>query len=203
MTLRSTLTLLAVSFAAALPPYATPANAEEAAAPAEPPTLETVATAADLVALVQVRDTDYRTQRDIPVSGSAFLRILIAYKADRDEVRALHDAAGIPFVEVFVDCALDEAERRDPKGLYAKARAGEIRNFDASEFIPAKDARKMDAFMHYGIAACKQAIADSGIEVTDRNTAPRVSEISVIVPTVERGLRVFTRCSSATAGGIP
>jgi adenylylsulfate kinase len=51
------------------------------------------------------------------------------YKADRDEVRALHDAAGIPFVEVFVDCALDEAERRDPKGLYAKARAGEIRNF--------------------------------------------------------------------------
>ena len=51
------------------------------------------------------------------------------YKADRDEVRALHDAAGIPFVEVFVDCALDEAERRDPKGLYAKARAGEIKNF--------------------------------------------------------------------------
>ena len=51
------------------------------------------------------------------------------YKADRDEVRALHDAAGIPFVEVFVDCALDEAERRDPKGLYKKARAGEIRNF--------------------------------------------------------------------------
>ena len=51
------------------------------------------------------------------------------YKADRDEVRALHEAAGIPFVEVFVDCSLDEAERRDPKGLYAKARAGEIKNF--------------------------------------------------------------------------
>jgi adenylylsulfate kinase len=51
------------------------------------------------------------------------------YKADRDEVRALHAATGIPFVEVFVDCTLDEAERRDPKGLYAKARAGEIKNF--------------------------------------------------------------------------
>ena len=51
------------------------------------------------------------------------------YKADRDEVRALHEAAAIPFVEVFVDCTLDEAERRDPKGLYAKARAGEIKNF--------------------------------------------------------------------------
>jgi bifunctional enzyme CysN/CysC len=33
------------------------------------------------------------------------------------------------FIEVFVDVALAEAERRDPKGLYAKARAGELRNF--------------------------------------------------------------------------
>ncbi len=51
------------------------------------------------------------------------------YKADRDEVRALHDAANLKFVEVHVDCALDVAERRDPKGLYKKARAGEIKNF--------------------------------------------------------------------------
>jgi len=51
------------------------------------------------------------------------------YRADRDEVRALHAESGYPFVEVFVDCALEEAERRDPKGLYKKARAGEIKNF--------------------------------------------------------------------------
>ena len=51
------------------------------------------------------------------------------YKADRDEVRALHEAANLPFVEVFVDCSLSVAEERDPKGLYKKARAGEIRNF--------------------------------------------------------------------------
>lgn len=51
------------------------------------------------------------------------------YKADRDQVRALHEAANIQFVEVFVDCALDVAEERDPKGLYKKARAGEIKNF--------------------------------------------------------------------------
>ena len=50
-----------------------------------PPSLSELATAADLVALAQVRDTDYRRQRDIPVSGSAFLRILIAYKSDRDD----------------------------------------------------------------------------------------------------------------------
>ena len=52
---------------------------------ATPPSLSELAAAADLVALAQVRDTDYRRQRDIPVSGSAFLRILIAYKSDRDD----------------------------------------------------------------------------------------------------------------------
>jgi len=51
------------------------------------------------------------------------------YREDRNTVRALHEAAGMPFIEVFVDCALQEAEKRDPKGLYKKARAGEIKNF--------------------------------------------------------------------------
>jgi adenylylsulfate kinase len=51
------------------------------------------------------------------------------YKGDRDEVRELHEKAGLEFVEVFVDCSLAVAEERDPKGLYKKARAGEIKNF--------------------------------------------------------------------------
>ncbi len=51
------------------------------------------------------------------------------YMEDRDEVRALHHAAGLYFVEVFVDCSLEVAEQRDPKGLYKKARAGQIKNF--------------------------------------------------------------------------
>ena len=51
------------------------------------------------------------------------------YKADRDQVRALHEAAGMDFIEIYVDCSLEAAESRDPKGLYKKARAGEIKNF--------------------------------------------------------------------------
>jgi len=51
------------------------------------------------------------------------------YRADRREVRTLHEAANLKFVEVFVDCSLEVAEDRDPKGLYKKARAGEIKNF--------------------------------------------------------------------------
>ena len=51
------------------------------------------------------------------------------YRADRDLVRELHEAAGMQFIEVHVDVPLDVAESRDPKGLYKKARAGEIPNF--------------------------------------------------------------------------
>ena len=51
------------------------------------------------------------------------------YSEDRNEVRILHDDADLKFIEVFIDCPLEIAEGRDPKGLYKKARAGEIKNF--------------------------------------------------------------------------
>jgi adenylylsulfate kinase len=51
------------------------------------------------------------------------------YAVDRDTVRKLHEDSGFKFIEVYVDCSVTEAERRDPKGLYRKARAGEIENF--------------------------------------------------------------------------
>ncbi|MFT4918613.1 MAG: adenylylsulfate kinase, partial [Zhongshania aliphaticivorans] len=51
------------------------------------------------------------------------------YRADRDIVRELHVAGDMDFIEVHVDVPLAVAEERDPKGLYKKARAGEIKNF--------------------------------------------------------------------------
>jgi adenylylsulfate kinase len=51
------------------------------------------------------------------------------YRADRDLVRRLHAESDMEFIEVYVDVPLEEAEKRDPKGLYKKARAGEIKNF--------------------------------------------------------------------------
>ncbi|MFV0257223.1 MAG: adenylyl-sulfate kinase [Acidimicrobiales bacterium] len=56
----------------------------------------------------------------------AIVPLISPYRAGRDLARRLHDAAGLGFVEVFVDTPLDECERRDPKGLYAKARRGEL-----------------------------------------------------------------------------
>jgi bifunctional enzyme CysN/CysC len=62
-------------------------------------------------------------------SGTVAIASLVSpYRDERDRVRALHEEAGIPFYEVFVDTPLEECERRDPKGLYAKARAGEIKD---------------------------------------------------------------------------
>jgi adenylylsulfate kinase len=50
-------------------------------------------------------------------------------RADRDAARKVHDEAKLPFIEVFVDTPIEECEKRDPKGLYKKARAGEIKGF--------------------------------------------------------------------------
>lgn len=46
---------------------------------------------------------------------------------------------------------------------------GAVKGFDVSEVLTPKDARKMDPFMHYGIAASNQALADSGLEITEEN----------------------------------
>jgi 3-oxoacyl-[acyl-carrier-protein] synthase II len=46
---------------------------------------------------------------------------------------------------------------------------GSVRDFDVTEYISAKDAKKMDLFIHYGLAAGIQAVRDSGLEVTEEN----------------------------------
>src|SRR5664279_3623573 len=59
----------------------------------------------------------------------AIVPLISPYVADRERVRARHEAGGLRFFEVFVDTPIEECERRDPKGLYAKARAGELKHF--------------------------------------------------------------------------
>jgi adenylylsulfate kinase len=51
------------------------------------------------------------------------------YRKDRDVVRSLHVAGKLPFIEVHVNTPIATCEQRDPKGLYKKARAGELKNF--------------------------------------------------------------------------
>ena len=59
----------------------------------------------------------------------ALVPVISPYRADRDRAREIHERAGLDFHEVFVDTPLEVCEQRDPKGLYVKARAGEIKGF--------------------------------------------------------------------------
>lgn len=97
------------------------------------------------------------------VSTSAFIS---PYIADRDVAREIHKKAGIPFVEVHVDVPLEVAEQRDPKGLYKKARKGEIKNFtgiDDPYEAPTKPEIKIDT-SKLNVNECAQAILDYLVE---------------------------------------
>src|SRR5271166_3440438 len=59
----------------------------------------------------------------------AMTSFISPYRKDRDIVRALHVAGKLPFIEVYVNTPIATCEQRDPKGLYKKARAGELKNF--------------------------------------------------------------------------
>jgi bifunctional enzyme CysN/CysC len=59
----------------------------------------------------------------------ALISIISPCAEDRELIRVLHEEAGLPFMEVFMDTPLEECERRDPKGLYVRARAGQLPGF--------------------------------------------------------------------------
>ena len=65
----------------------------------------------------------------------AITSFISPYRADRDLARQFHEAerpggeTGVPFIEVWIDVPVEVAEQRDPKGLYKKARAGQIPEF--------------------------------------------------------------------------
>jgi adenylyl-sulfate kinase len=56
----------------------------------------------------------------------ALVSVVSPYEAGRAQARALHEREGLPFLEVWLSTPLAECERRDPKGLYARARRGEL-----------------------------------------------------------------------------
>ncbi|MGW0039207.1 adenylyl-sulfate kinase [Gordonia sp. NPDC003376] len=59
----------------------------------------------------------------------AIVSLISPFAGERVRAREIHAERGLPFHEIFIDTPLDECERRDPKGLYAKARRGEISQF--------------------------------------------------------------------------
>ena len=59
----------------------------------------------------------------------ALIALICPFDEDRRLIRTLHTESGLPYAEIFVDTSLEECERRDPKGLYARARSGQLPGF--------------------------------------------------------------------------
>ena len=76
-----------------------------------------------------VRRTAHAAKLLADARSVAVVSLVSPYAEDRRIAREIHEQDGIAFIEVFFDTPLEECERRDPKGLYAKARAGELQGF--------------------------------------------------------------------------
>jgi adenylyl-sulfate kinase len=75
-----------------------------------------------------VRRVAHLARQSAEMGTTALVAIISPYRAGRRYARLLHEGVGLPFVEVFMSAPLDECVRRDPKGLYARARAGQIKD---------------------------------------------------------------------------
>ncbi|CAD0089344.1 unnamed protein product [Aureobasidium mustum] len=104
----------------------------------------------------------------------ALTSFISPYKADRQTARELHEQANntdtpLPFIEVYVDISVEEAEKRDPKGLYKKARAGVIKDFT-------------------GISAPYEAPEKPEIHIDSANTSVEEAVVIITKYLEERGL---------------
>ncbi|KAI7538085.1 Adenylyl-sulfate [Hortaea werneckii] len=93
----------------------------------------------------------------------ALTSFISPYKADRQIARDLHvdtknTDSPLPFIEVYVDIPVEEAEKRDPKGLYKKARSGEIKEFTGVS-APYEAPEKPEIHIHSEKTSVEEAVA--------------------------------------------
>ena len=86
----------------------------------------------------------------------------------------------------------------DPSNFSSQI-AGEVKDFDVSQFLPAKEARRMDTFIQYGLAAAIEAVKDSGIEATEENA----ERIGVSIGSGIGGLRLIEETNDTYDEGGP
>jgi adenylyl-sulfate kinase len=95
-------------------------------------------------------------------SGTVAVVALVSpYEATRRTVRQLHLAEGLPFLEVFVNTPLAVCAQRDPKGMYARANAGELRNFTGID-APYEPPRCPDVELSPGVSVAESVATVMG-----------------------------------------
>lgn len=93
--------------------------------------------------------------------ADAGLIVLVSFISPfRNERRMAREIAGdIAFIEVYVDTPIEVCEARDPKGLYARARAGEVRNFTGID-SPFESPEQPDVILHGGVTSPEEMAAE-------------------------------------------
>ena len=79
------------------------------------------------------------------------------YRADRALARKVHEDRNIPFIEIYIHVPLEVAEARDPKGLYKKARAGELKDFTGVS-APYEEPENAEVVVRNGELAIEDAV---------------------------------------------
>ena len=89
----------------------------------------------------------------------AVVSLISPLAADREHLREAHNQGNLPFIEVFVDTPVEECERRDPKGLYARVRAGEIKGFTGID-APYEPPEHPEIRVDTTVTSAPQAVAE-------------------------------------------
>ena len=104
-----------------------------------------------------VRRTAHAAALLADAGAVAVVSLVSPYSDDRAMARRVVEDLGLPFIEVFVDTPIEECERRDPKGLYGKARSGEIQGFTGVD-APYEAPLQPDVRITFGEAAVEDSV---------------------------------------------
>jgi adenylylsulfate kinase len=106
----------------------------------------------------------------------AIVAAISPYRSARNEIRSL----GEPFIEVYVNAPLEVCEARDPKGLYAMARAGEVLAFTGID-DPYEEPLTPEVTCHTSLESVKESIAKVTIELEQRQLIPPKPQLEFFI----------------------
>jgi len=101
------------------------------------------------------------------------------FREDRDRARKIHDDAGLPFLEIFVDAPLNVCEERDVRGLYKKARKGDIKNFTGID-SPYEPPLHPEGTMRTSVTTIEDCTQQLVNLLVAQNVLPRAAQSTVL-----------------------